>query len=121
MSGRPTLLAQLQQRRWFMARRPGQEVSEDGWSTYLLVALWVMLSDGPGSGSDHPAPHSLPVLLRDADSQETFELGRRAEVVVGAAGQVLSPAVQLGTFKALLQGEPEVRVRPVCGGLLKVS
>ncbi len=41
---------------------------------YLLVALWVMLSDRPGSGSDHPAPHPLSVLLRDAASQQTFEL-----------------------------------------------
>ena len=33
---------------------------------YLLVVLWVVVSDCPGSGSDHPTPHSLPVLLRHA-------------------------------------------------------
>lgn len=41
---------------------------------YLLVALRVMLSDRPGSGSDHPAPHPLSVLLRDAASDQAFEL-----------------------------------------------
>lgn len=42
--------------------------------SYLLVTLRVVLPSGPGSGSNHPAPQSLSVLLRDTATQQGFEL-----------------------------------------------
>lgn len=71
---------------------------------YLLVVLRMSVSDGPGPGSDHPAPHSLPVLLRDATAQKTFDLWGRTQVIVRPAGQVLGPATQQGVLRPILQG-----------------
>lgn len=71
---------------------------------YLLVVLRMSVSDGPGPGSDHPAPHSLPVLLRDTTAQKTFDLGGRTQVIVRPAGQVLGPATQQGMLRPFLQG-----------------
>lgn len=75
--------------------------------SYLLVALGVALSDGPGSGPDHPAPHSLAVFLGNTTTHQTFQLRGRTEVMVRPAGQVLSPAGQQGALQPLLQDNKE--------------
>lgn len=104
----PDPLAQLKQGRDTEDRCAQLQQVRTGVRTHLLVALWVMLSDGPGSGLDHPPPDPRPVLVRDAAPQQTFELWRRTEVVVRPACQVLRPAVQQGALTTLLQDKPNV-------------
>lgn len=73
VGGRPALLTQLQTQQQLHL----QQVTTCGQgrvvSAYLLVPLRVALPDGPGSGSDQPAPHLRAILPRHAGTQQSFE------------------------------------------------